>query len=176
MKSISQAAFEGLLMEIKSATPVTFVAITDARANKKSVDGNKTPNPYEKILKKTRVNGFIAYDYETAVNRQRAREGEATDFEAGERKHGERIAPAVSETNGVRKMVVKVQSYLGSEYYGVNGSAMKPITEAEAKLFIREKDGPKNQGVDKVVDHKEYNISNLEEVSLKGELYQLIKA
>lgn len=184
MKSIPRSDFTDLLMEVKTARPVTFIATTDTGANKNSVapdpiSGEKIPNPYEKILKRSRVNGFIAYDYEAAVNRQRVREGETADFAAGERKHGERIAPAVSETNGVRKMVVKVQNYLGSEYFGVPfgskpGDPLVPLTEAEAKKFIREKSKPKNQGVEKAVDHKEYNISNLEEVTLDGEIYKLV--
>lgn len=176
MKQISQPEFEKILLEVKGATPITFVATTDARANRKSVDGNKTPNPYDKILKRTRVNGFIGYDYEAAVNRQRTREGETADFEVGERSHGERIAPAVAETNGVRKLVVKVQSYLESEYFGVIGTTMKAITKDEAKLFIKEKTSSGAQGVEKEIDHKEYNISNIESVTLKGENYELLKS
>ena len=181
MKTISRAEFTNLLMEIKAARPVTFIAITDTRANKNSCNpdpdtGKKIPNPFEKIVKRSRVNGFIAYDYEAAVNRQLVREGKDADFVAGERKHGERIAPAVSETNGIRKMVVKVQSYLESEYFGIvpNMPSMIPLTESQAKVFIREKSGPTNQGTDKAIDHKEYNISNIEEVTLDGETYKLV--
>lgn len=179
-KQIKLFEFEALLQGIKGATPITFVATTDARANKKSVEpdartGEKIQNPYDKILKRTRVNGFIGYDYEAAVNRQRVRDGNTEVFEAQERSHGERIAPALAETNGVRKMVVKVQSYLAVEYFGVNGVVMKPITETEAKVFIREKTHSKSQDLDREVDHKEYNTVNIETANLLGESYEVIK-
>jgi hypothetical protein len=180
MINIPLTELEKLLVEVKSAKPVTFVAITDARANKKSVEpdpttGEKIPNPYDMILKKTRVNGFIGYDYEAAVNRQRAREGEAQDFTAQERTWGSVVSPALSEKDGKRYLRVKVQSYLESEYFGVNGTTMVPITKDQAKVFIREKKSSGNQGVEKEVDHKEYLLSNVESITMDGQAYTLLR-
>ena len=180
MKKLSLAQLEQVLLEVKAAKPVTFIATTDARANKKAVEadsvtGVKAPNPFDKILKKTRVNGFLGYDYEKAVNRQRIREGNEADFIAQPRTWGEVVSPAMSEKDGKRYLRVKVQAYLETEYFGVNGDKMVPITEAAAKVFIRPHTPSASQALEREVDHKEYALSNIDSITMDGEIYELIR-
>jgi hypothetical protein len=151
------------------ATPVTFVAHTIPEMRK-----GKVPNlnPYiGRVIKIARVNGIIGWRYERTVNRQRVREGKPDNFEASQRKWGERLpnSPLVVY-NGVYYLEVKCERILDSDLL-LDG--MEPGDEQYVDIlrWIPEPKEGGRQGLNKPVILRDYTVSNIRTLTMDGVQY-----
>jgi hypothetical protein len=151
------------LKAIRGTTFVTFVAETTPTLRKK---GNPLAG---RVTKLSRVNGVVGFDYESAVNRQRFREGHPDTFTAAPRKWGQRIAgtPIVSHKDTLY-LEVKVEKVLSTTYL-VDGREATPEEMAVIQAFLPERAGNPNQEVDREVVLRDYAIESLREITLRGE-------
>jgi hypothetical protein len=129
---------------------------------------NKTGNPYYGARKRSAVNGIINWIYESAVNRQRVREGLQPDFKAYPRKWGQRIkgTPLV-EHNGNFYLEMKVQQSNCTYYVG---GTVIPSTEITPYLRPLSKS---RQGVQKEIILRDYALDNIKGITYAGKLTEV---
>lgn len=164
-----------LLLSQRGAFPATIEAVTEVRLPKKS--------PLFGTRKVARVNGIFNFLYESAVNRQREREGQPLDssgnpepFQAAPRQWGERIR---REDGTVTPLVrhkdryyleMKVEKSLGHSYHLHN--AILDNKEIEELLGKKEEGG--RQEVASPVLVRDYSIDSIRTIRMCGELYEVI--
>lgn len=172
MPTITVEQLKEMLKARKGATIVTIVAETEP-------DLRKTGNPYIGCKKISRVNGVINWIYENAVNRQREREGQPVNadgyiehFESLPRKWGQRIhgTPFVEHKDNTY-LELKVERSLGHEYRH-NGET---LTDEQVAPFLPKKKEGERQKVDKPVILRDYNLTNIVQISVGGEVYDIAK-
>lgn len=168
MKRITQADFIGAVSLLPGAQPATLITRTDARLK-------KTGNSFGAVVKESKVNCIVGFNYENAVNRQQVREGaEHGAFEAQERGWGEHQGLKFIEKDGVWYLQCKIEKSLEApRYYQV--STGRELTAEEVKPFQPAKHSSKDsQGVEKEIILRDYKLSSLLFVTIGGETYQLI--
>ena len=178
MKTITVEELQEVLANIHHATPISLVALTDARAK-------KTANPFGQILKLTKVNAFTGTSYQNAVRRQEKREmpeAPAT-FVAQERAWGERSAETPALVSKVDKetgkevfyLVVQVQ-HTSEPLYLVRKATGRGLVAVPTEVvapFLPVSREPINQPVEKPVVWKTYALTSLPRVSIGGERYRI---
>ena len=160
-KTVSLGEFLATLESARGARPVTFTATTDARLR-------KTGNPFGQVNKRSEVNGMVNWHYQNAVNRQRAREDSATDFEARPRKWGKRIpkSPFVVH-KGALYLEVKVERSLNHRYVTPDGRA---LTDADVAPFLpKRSSNAAHQGVEREIILRDYRVDHMDAISIDGE-------
>lgn len=161
-----QQFIDGLLDRSKQgAFAITIDTRTDARAR-------KTDNPYGRIFKRSRVNGFANWIYGRSVNRQREREGLADDFDAMPRAWGARIehTPLVFHA-GKLYLELKVERSLAHSYETADGTA---LTQSQVASFLPAKrDDSGRQGVERTVILRDYAISSVVAVVMERQLFPI---
>lgn len=152
-----------LLKSQKSATAVTILAETNPAMR-------KTNNPFAAATKLSSVNGMISWLYETAVNKQRLREGNEPDFEAQPRAWGARVkgTPLVVHKDKVY-LELKVQKSLEHQYK----LGDKIISHDEIKEFLKPIAPQPQQALVKEVVLRDYDLKNIRSIKLNGILYEV---
>lgn len=166
VQAIREDQLVSLLMANKGATAVTIVARTEP-------DMRKTGNPYiGQVFKVSRVNGFIGFRYENAVNNQLAREGEATDFVAKPRSWGVHVpgTPLV-EHKGNYYVELKVEKSLDHRFEDASGNELDDATLDLVKQFIPVKNKPMSQGTEKEVICRDYKVATILSITYRGTCY-----
>lgn len=169
MKPTVEVDYMGLvraLMQVKSACPATFLAVTEVKMN-------KTNNPfYDRVQKKQKSNVFINFDYAAAVNRKLLKEGKEAEFVAKPRKWGEKLP-------GTPLVFYKEEYYLEARFlnnepkveYLVDGQ----ITEKavlETYLPVKNTASIKeHQGLDEEIIIRDFKVKNIHEITLNGTHY-----
>lgn len=150
------------LRETVGAMPVTIIAETLPKLKK---------NPFGKVRKISRVNGFINWHYANSVNNQRAREGNDEQFIAKPRKWGNREenSPLV-EHHGALYLEMKVERSLSHEYRNDFGT----LTDEIIKPFLYEKPDSGRQEVEKTVILRDYKIDNIVGISMNKEEFVIV--
>lgn len=146
------------LMKFKSSTIVSFVSRTVPVMR-------KTDNPYfGRIIKETRVNGVIRWDYQTAVNKQRVRELKEPTFESEPRAWGERVpgTPLIQHKD-LFYLEVKVER-ASSVYLTDDGSE---VALDDLKPFLPKK-GEGRQEVEKPVILRDYRLDHIIKIIWHG--------
>lgn len=168
MKTINQIKLLEILSNVKGAQPITISAFVDARAK-------KTGNPYSEIRKLSKVNGFTGADYETSVQRQETREGNAPSFEASERKWGERISPALVKNKDKFYLVIQPRATAKPIYFAKKvGGFFKAISKQSiADLLPVAKSNAEAQGVEKEIVYRNYSLESIGAISIGGEKYRV---
>lgn len=187
MTKINHDQLHDILLDIRGATFVTIVARTVPKLL-------KTGNPYLGCTKVARVNGMINWVYANSVNNQRKREstpvdkaGEVIPFVPEARRWGQRrfidsegnaiydsvaavrLSPFVDH-KGIVYLELKVERSI--EYsYELNGEV---ITAEQIKPFLPKRKEGRRQQVEKTVILRDYTLSNIEEISVNGEHYELV--
>jgi hypothetical protein len=157
---------------LKTSRPVTIVAKTIPRLYARHPI-KKCPNPFEgNIYKLSRVNGFVNWEYEKAVNEQRIRENKSPTFESLPRTWGKRLkgTPLVSH-EGFYYLEVKVEKSIEYRYYSLNKNVKIPTTTIEPYL-VRSQSS--RQGLDNPVVLRDYRIDHIVSVKLDGNGYILV--
>lgn len=148
------------------AKPVTITTTTVP-----DLVGGKSCPLAGRVQKVSRVNGFLNFNYQNAVNRQLGREDKEQEFEAHPRKWGNRKKGFVYyESKGEKKVYleVKVEKSLDHEYY-VDG---EKVSDDVVKPYLRPS-SPSRQGTDKEVIVRDYRISNILKLCCGGQEYVL---
>jgi hypothetical protein len=154
---------EDLIKLLKEVRGNTFISV-ECETEPKLLGGRSCP--YKGIRKISKVAGAIGFNYTNSVNNQREREDLDKDFEAEPRAWGTRLkgTPLV-EHKGKTYIEVKVQS-TESPLYVLNG---KFIPNEDIKPYIPETKS--RQGVDKEIIVRDYDISNIRSIKIKGQQF-----
>jgi len=169
MKPTVNVDYMGLvrvLMQIKGATPATFLAITEVKMN-------KTNNPfYERVSKKQKSNVFINFDYAGAVNRKLLKEGKEPEFVAKPRKWGEKLP-------GTPLIFHKGEYYLEARFlnndpkveYLVDGIVTEKAV-LETYLPVKNTESIKeHQGLNEEIIIRDFKVQNIREITVGGTHY-----
>lgn len=159
--------------ESRGTTFVSFEAETDARCVKKNRETGE-PRPEEwgaKILKRSRVNGVLGYDYENSVNNQRSREGKDSDFQKEERRWGVRLDRVWVSHKGELYFTIKVERSLESPRYFTESGVEIPAEDV--KPYLPKKSSSSRQGTDKEIIHREYKLSSLRGITINKVSYEI---
>jgi hypothetical protein len=177
---ISQAQMVAMMLALRGATFVTFVSVTEPTFAKTDDNGNPSPFRTGDIVKVANVNATINFIYENAVNRQRIREELEADFQAFPRKwghrvwDGDRLTPIIEHTNkeGEHKFYIeaKPERSLGHEYRDRDNNV---VANELVEPFIR-RSGTSRQGTEKEIYVRDYSLSNIRAITLKGQQYALV--
>ena len=148
----------------RGAVICTIETVTDARLK-------KTGNTLGPVFKRSIVNVVLNFRYEGAVNRQREREGIATDFEASPRTWGERISgtPFV-QYKGKLYVEAKVQRSLSHAYELADGS---PISAEDVRPFLPASRSEGRQGVEREIILRDYSIDSIVGLTIDGERFDV---
>lgn len=163
MEFIDQKQLLSILSGIRGATFATVITETDARLK-------KTGNPFGKVVKLSRVNVTLGFQYAAAVNRQRAREDSATDFEARDRQWGERIAGTVLVMHKDRLYLeTKVEKSLSHQYFTESG---KPLSDADVAPFLPSR-GKSRQNVAREIIVRDYALDSIRVIVTGGKTFMV---
>ena len=155
------------LETIKGATFATLVTRTKTKAR-------KTGNPFGDIFKVSCINVCLNHHYGNAVNRQQVREGGEGDFEVSPRKWGHRIpGTTMVEHNGAYYIEVKIEKMLGHQYETGSGEVLSDEVVAPFLPPSRLEEQAEAQGVEKAVILRDYNLSSVRAITVKGETYNI---
>lgn len=164
MKALTIDGLIPLLATVKGATFATLITETDARLR-------KTGNPFGEVTKVSRINVCLGFHYEAAVNRQRAREGAETDFEAAPRQWGERISPNLISHKGKMYLETKVERSLGYTYFDAKG---QELTAKQVAPFLPSRGGNR-QETEKEIVVRDYALESIRSLAFGGETYVLLQ-
>lgn len=163
MKTITKKDLIALLDDIKGATFATIVTDTDARLKK---TGNPFRGPVRKV---STVNVTLGFQYESSVNRQRAREDAEPDFKAEPRQWGKRVTPILVMHKGRIYLETKVERsqarYVDAAGWTLDNTEVRPFLPSRGKS---------RQGVNREVIVRDYSLDSIRSISMKGEQYILI--
>lgn len=170
-KTISLAQAVAVFAGIDKPQPVSIVALTEPEMR-------KTGNPYAGLIRKlSKVSGFIA-GYENMVNNQLAREGkDQLTFTAKPRKWGERVSLALVRhvKDGETRYYVTLCPKHAKPFYLVrtNAGFLAPIAKALFEAFLPPYRAPDNQGTDKPIEPRDYNLANVASFAIGGQRYRI---
>lgn len=166
MKALTTTALVALLTSVKGATFATLITETDARLK-------KTGNPFGPVRKVSRVNVCLGFQYESAVNRQRTREGTEADFEAAPRQWGQRQPGTMFvEHKGKLYLETKVEKSLSHIFMDANG---KELTPEEIAPYLPARSESSRQETDKEIIVRDYALESIRSLALKGETYVMLQ-
>jgi hypothetical protein len=168
--------FKTLLESRKGASFITFTAITEPNWKALKETG---PNPYKgKVRKRCKINGVINWAYETAVNKQRVREGSEPDFDALPRAWGIRVHGTPWVTHKEKTYLeLKCQNVYEVEYLDENGDVLPDTDVLDADLnvvkhsvyfYVKPSAGNDRQQLDREVILRDYTLENIKEFTWNG--------
>jgi hypothetical protein len=163
MKKITTSALAELLDAKKSCEFATVWTETKS-------DLLKTGNPHKDAVKRSHMLVNIGFSYSNAVNNQREREALEADFIAQPRKWGKRKSLKLVEHNGNTYVTMKAEKHHKTAYYS-NGVE---LTKEQVEPFKSAKSKSSTQGVEKEVEPRDFNISSIKKIKLRGELYEVV--
>lgn len=161
--SVNKMELVRALMQLTSATPATFVAITDVKLNKS--------NPYfGRLQKKQRSNVFINFDYENSVNKALIKEGKTPDFKAKPRQWGNRIpnTPLILHKNVyyLEARFLKHEPHV--EYFLDGDSIEKEMIENHLPPERNEA----KHGLEEAIIIRDFKIDSIHEITVNGIHYK----
>lgn len=163
---ISSAQLTKILMDTKGATFATIVTETEPTMR-------KTNNPlFDKVVKQSRMNVTLNFNYENSVNSQRAKEGADTDFEASPRKWGERIKGTMLVSHkGMVYVEAKMNGKPQETVYLHKDTRNVISKEAIDDFLPKPKSNKDHQGVEKEIILRDFMITSIKEIAIKGTHY-----
>jgi len=174
--TITRQRLRELLANVNHATPVGFIALTDANAR-------KTGNPFGRVFSLTKVNAFVGADYEASVNRRREKEGILAAFQASSRANGtERLGPALARkiVNGEERFYLPAQIqhsrpplYLVNRPHGLGRTILAAIPKDRVAPFLPSPRTLTNQGVAQPVVYRDYALSSITRINIDGQTYRV---
>lgn len=166
--SLTLPQFRKRLLTCSNSCPIGMTAVTIPDMRKKG-------NPFAgRVVKVSRVNGWINWRYARTVNRQRIREKKKADFEAVERSWGIRLKnTSLVEHGDELYLDVKVQQRQ-VVYHDIETRAVIPWPEI--KPFIPPIKKARRQRLNRDVILRDYHIGNIAELRINGETWRIRKA
>lgn len=179
-KTVTLTELVNILGAVIHATPIGFVALTDARLKKMGC-----PYP-DGVRKWTKVSAFTGSQYEVSVNRRLVKEGngDAPAFEAKERQWGSRISPALisrlDEKSGEVRFYLPAQIQRCSKpiYLVPTGESnrLRAVPKSTLAPWLPKDRTPETaaaQGVTKAVVYRDYALTSLVSVNIGGRKYRI---
>lgn len=168
MANLTRTQLKELLSTTKGTTIVTIETETDPRMR-------KTNNPYSgHIVKRSKVNGMIGWNYTNSVNNQRDREGNREEFVAKPRKWGQRIigTPLVEHKESYY-LELKVERAMGSTFVDVRtGNEVPKETLLE---WLPKPSTSSRQDVEKEIILRDYKLDSIVKIRINKNEYQIVE-
>jgi len=122
-----------------------------------------------KVLKRSRVNGFINFRYQTTVRKQQKRETVPADFVAAPRKWGQRVwgCRLVLHVADELQLYLEVKIERVERLY-FDAMTFEPIDEKLIAPFLKKK-RLNRQRLNKPVELRDYRLDHVAELRLAGE-------
>mgnify|MGYP003417994573 CR=1 FL=1 len=161
--SVNKMELVRALMQLTSATPATFVALTEVKLNKS--------NPYHgRLQKKQRSNVFINFDYENSVNKALIKEGKSPDFKAKPRQWGNRIpnTPLILHKNVYYLEARFLKNEPTVEYF-LDGD---PIEKDMIENHLPPERNEAKHGLEEAIIIRDFKIDSIHEINVKGTIYK----
>ncbi len=176
MKKMTRQQTIQFIMDLKGAKPATIVTETRPKMNKfartPDVNGNRVSNPFlDKVVKRTRMNVFLNFNYENSVNNQRDREQKEKTFESQQRSWGEHVSPSLIVHRGEHYLQYKLQKRYEAEY--IDTDTGERITLDQLTDYMPPRSASRTQGVDKQIIVLTTKVNNLIELNTAGEKIQV---
>ncbi len=177
-RTVTVSELASILLQSKGSRFVGLTAETTPRANKKGREDGQ-PNPFGRIVKRSRVRGIIGFKYENSVNNQREREDhpEAGEFVAEARSWGHRVdgTPVVlhkGKKNGEFRayLEVKVDGASGTTYVADG----REVDRQDVAQYLPKSKGSERQDVDAPVILRDYALESIREIRIGGETLTVV--
>lgn len=179
MKCVTRERLREILLSLDRPQPVGFIALVDAETK---VTGNTLGG---RLMKLARYSAWVG-DYEGMVNNRREVEGKRSTFHARPRKWGHHLSMAV----------VHHVTKAGEERFYLSAQILRPtkplylverlethrrktrrklvaIAKEEIAHLLPASREPSHQGLDKVVVHRDIDLSHVTCASIGGEVYRV---
>lgn len=155
------------LTKVSAAQAIALTAVHEPEMRQRG-------NPYRgKVLKRSRVNGFINFRYQTTVRKQQKRELQPTDFVAAPRKWGQRVrgCPLVLHVADDLQLYIEVKIERVERLY-FDAVTFAPIDEKQLAPYFKKK-RPSRQKLNKPVELRDYRLDHVAEVRLSGQVWRV---
>ena len=169
-KNISLETLKEMLLNWNyGAQPVSIQYVTTPKLVKAGKE------KFGNVTKIANIGAMVGYKYENSVNNQRERENEIRDFMSkplwGGK--GKRLSTALSThvEKGTFYLTYKKQQTFKSFHFD---AVLNFIPMAILKPYFTPYTPPKNQGVEKVVHHREISLENVRKLKFKGTTYNVV--
>lgn len=186
MKTITQDELENLLAtRAPGARVLGFTALTKIATVKKTRDGFARANPYAGVFKLSSVRPMVGTSYESAVNRQREREGSADDFVASnpryERYRGQLVVyPSTGNVClPVQFNATATKQQTGKPVYLVQdreGLPLRIVSKETVSPWLPLEPEPIKQDLANPIFWRTYSLRNIASLSLDGQKYRVRRA
>lgn len=165
--SLTLPQFRKRLLRVSQSMPIGMTAVTVPTLRKRK-------NPWAgRVMKISRVNGFINWRYTSAVNRQRTREHRKADFQAVERCWGTRLRDTpLIEYGDELYLDVKVQA---RQVIYTDTETLTEIPWPDIKPFVPPIKKARRQRLNRDVILRDFNIENIAELRINGEVWRIRK-
>lgn len=158
------------------ATNLWLIAETPVKMN---VGGKKRENPLcdEKVMRISKYDATINFNYQNAVNNQLAREGEVKDFISQPNWHASTFDDfngcVKNHVNGSGEYLAIKQNQCDRIAYLVNDNEANAEQLAAIDKYKKPYYAPQNQGTEKPIDYRTVTLSNILMIKMYGELYYI---
>lgn len=169
-----EISLKDLQSELSTTKGAKFISLTTITVP----DLSKDCSFRHDLFKVSYVNGIVNFHYETSVNNQREREGKEKDFEAMPRKWGTRLkdTPFVSHVlkSGEHKLYLEVKIEKSLEHSYFQPSTRKIVPNDIVSQYLTKK-SYSNQGVEKEIILRDYDVKNILTISFDGNGYLILE-
>lgn len=163
-----------LFKKMDKRTHILMVTTSVPKFKMTSEDGDEFPYKLGlaagEFLKETIVKGVICFDYETAVNNRRKKEGLKKDFESKPLPWGKRHKDSPVIVNKDR-FYLQVQVTESEEQYTYNGRPVEPNEAETLEKFLPPKKS--RQGVENEVVIRTYDLDSIRKVKIGDVWYKV---
>jgi hypothetical protein len=168
----------GVLDEKGKTEMVSITANTKLDMRKNATDGSKQINPFwgQNIRKITSLTGVIGFNYTSAVNGRREKEGVEANFEAEAPKWGELVAKAVKAhiVDGEMKLYIPICCKdVISQYYADEQGNIIDKEKLQSFLPIKKDEGAR-QEIENVLVYRTYTITNILFFAARKKVFNLV--
>lgn len=169
-RTISYHEAVALLASVNTNQPIGFTALTEPEMR-------KTGNPFMgKARKLSRIHAWIG-DYENRVQRQLEREGKGQlTFHAMPRKWGERVSLALVRhvKDGEERFYLSSVPISARPFYLLlTDLGLMPVAKTLFQPFMPETVKPTNQGTEKAIMPRDYDLRGISSFNLGGQSYRI---
>jgi len=162
MKKITTAKMIEMIRSQKGCSFATIKTNTDPKVKKSC--------PFASVRKLSHLNVMIGFDYSNAVNNQRTREEVETEFKSAPRRWGERVDLKTVAHKGKIYLTTATLNHYSTTYKdGVGNEIPKEMLEAH----LPKKSSSSRQGVEKTVIYRDFDASNVTEITMMKETYEV---
>lgn len=167
-KNLDLVGLQKLLLSLSGAQPLGFTAVHEPEMRARN-------NPFRgRVWKRSRGNGWVNFRYVSSVIKQRERENVPGLFVAAPRVWGHRVAGCplvVHVTDSVHVYLeIKLEKCV-REYFDKDTFA--PIDAALIGPLLKKKRRPGRQGVQKVVELRDYDLNHIAELTIAKQSFRV---